>query len=179
MGMCGRYLHLSEVQIWPSAPHHCFGISPSARIVDMIRAGSAEGVFRSRNLSLGKQREDFGRFAFENRPVGYQMLVYQIEGTTVGYVDYQVRRGLGRVLGIYVKPSHRRMGIGMRLMKKALDDFQGKGCHKARLSVLAVNHGAINFYKHLGFVQEGFLRKDEEKKDTVIMSKFLPQVMRN
>ena len=132
-------------------------------------AARAEGVFHSCNLSLEEQRKEFRKYAFENRPVGYQILVYQIGSTAVGYVDYQVKRGVGHILGIYVKQSYRRTGMG-----KALDDFKKRGCHKTRLQVLAHNHGAINCYKHLNFVQEGFLRKDEEKKDTVITSKFLP-----
>jgi len=143
-------------------------------IVEMIRAGSSEGVFHSRNLSLEEQREGFRKYVFENRPVGYQILVYQIGSTTVGYVDYRVRRGVGHILGIYVKRSYRRRGIGKRLIGRALDDFKKGGCHKTRLEVFAYNHGAMNFYKHFNFVQEGFLHEDEEKKDTVIMSKFLP-----
>jgi ribosomal protein S18 acetylase RimI-like enzyme len=142
-------------------------------IVDMVRAGSAEGVFRSRNFSLKEQIEDFRKHAFENRPAGQQILIYRVGSTILGYVDYRVRWGLGQVLGIYVKPSHRRRGIGKKLMGRTLDDFKKEGCHKARLSVLANNQGAINFYKHFGFVQEGYLRQDAEKKDTIIMSKFL------
>ena len=151
------------------------GVEDVPDIVDMVRAGSAEGVFRFRDLSLEEQREDFRKFAFENRPTGQQILVCLVGSTIMGYVDYRVRFGLGQVRGIYVKPSHRRRGIGRKLMERSLDDFRQAGCHKARLSVLADNHGAISFYKRFGFMQEAYLRKDAEKKDTVIMSKFLLQ----
>lgn len=59
-------------------------------------------------------------------------------------------------------------------MKEVLEDFKRLGCHKARLEVFANNVGAISLCKHLGFNQEGFLHKDEEKKDIMIMSRFLP-----
>jgi len=48
-----------------------------------------------------------------------------------------------------------------------LNSFRKRGCHKARLEVFADNYGAIEFYARLNFVQEGFLREDEGKKDTV------------
>jgi ribosomal protein S18 acetylase RimI-like enzyme len=139
----------------------------------MMRAASDEGIFHSRNLSEREQRERLKEYAFRNRPEGYQILVYQLRKAIVGYVDYQVKRGVGQILGIYVKQNLRSKGLGKKLMQKVLDDLEKKGCHKARLEVFAHNHGAIGFYQHEGFVQEGFLRKDEEKRDIAIMSKFL------
>lgn len=145
-------------------------------IVDMVRAGSEEGVFHthpSRSLSIDEQREGFRKFAFKNRLEGYQLLIFEVDSAIVGYVDSQVRRGVGHILGIYVRQNYRAKGIGKRLMERVLNSFRKKGCHKARLEVFAHNHRAIKFYRRLDFVQEGFLREDEERKDTIIMSKFL------
>ena len=141
-------------------------------VVDMIRAGSEEGMFHSQDLSLEEQRKSFRKYAFEERSTGYQFLVCQVGGIIVGYIDYRVRRGVGHILGIYVKQSYRRKGFGKQLMEKALVEFRKKGCHKTRLEVFAHNEPAIEFYRHLGFDQEAFLPKDEEKKDTMILSKF-------
>ena len=146
-------------------------------IVDMVRAGSEEGVFHcnpSHSFSVEEQKESFRNFAFENRPKGYQVLVFEIEDAVVGYVDSEVRRGVGHILGIYVRQNYRRKGIGEKLVEKTLKDFKTQECHKARLEVFADNYGGIKFYTHLAFVQEGFLHEDEETKDIVIMSKFLP-----
>jgi ribosomal protein S18 acetylase RimI-like enzyme len=110
---------------------------------------------------------------FENPPEGYLLLICQIRDEIVGYIDSRVRRGVGHILGIYVKPCYRKRGIGKKLKDKTLYSFKKRGCHKARLEVFADNKEAIKFYAHLNFIQEGFLRKDEEKKDIVIMSKFL------
>jgi len=145
-------------------------------IVDMVRTGSEEGVFHahpSRSLSVEEQRERFREFAFKNRSEGYQLLVFEVDSAIVGYIDSQVKRGVGYILGIYVRENYRAKGIGKKLMERALDSFRKKRCHKARLEVFAHNHRAVKFYKHLDFVQEGFLREDEEKKDAIIMSKFL------
>ena len=145
-------------------------------IVTMVRAGSKEGVFHhnpSHSFSVEEQRESLRNFAFENRLKGYQVLVFETKDTVVGYVDSEVRRGVGHILGIYVNQNHRRKGVGKKLIENMLKDCRRQGCHKARLEVFANNHKAIGFYKHLGVIQEGYLRKDQEKKDTVIMSKFL------
>lgn len=142
-------------------------------IVDMIRAGSDERVFHSRDISVEESRKAFKKYAFEDRHRGYQILVSQVGSKIAGYVDYEVRRGVGHVLGIYIKQECRRKGIGRQLLEKVLDNFHEEGCHKTRLEVFAHNTGAIKFYKHLGFAQEGFLHKDEDKKDTIILSRFL------
>jgi ribosomal protein S18 acetylase RimI-like enzyme len=149
-------------------------IEDAPTIVGMIRNGSDEDVFYSRRDSVEEQIEGFKRYAFDNRPKGYEVLVHQTENTIEGYVDYQVKRGVGHILGIYVERDYRRKGVGKRLMKKALEDFKRLECHKARLEVFAHNAGAISLYEHLGFKQEGFLHKDEEKKDVIILSRFPP-----
>ncbi len=148
-------------------------IEDALTIVDMIRNGSSEGVFYQRSDSLEEQVEGFRSYAFSSRPKGYEILIDQTENVIEGYTDYQMKRGVGHILGIYVKRDSRRKGVGKRLMKKILDDFKRLGCHKARLEVFAHNAGAISLYEHLGFNQEGFLHRDEEKKDVVIMSRFL------
>ena len=138
-------------------------------IVDMIRMGVDEGAFHSRVVSLERFRE----FAFENPREGYRIFLCQIGNQVAGYIDSRVRWGVGHILGLYVDPTHRRKGIGNNLMDKTLDEFKKSGCHKARLEVFADNDGAINFYTRINFVQEGHLHEDEEKKDIIIMSKFL------
>lgn len=149
-------------------------IEDAFTIVGMIKTGSDEGVFHLRCDSLEEQVEGFRRYAFESRPKGYNILVHQIENRIEGYLDYRVNRGVGHILGLYVKPNYRRKGVGKSLMKKAFEDFKRIGCHKARLEVFAHNLGAINFHEHIGFKQEGFLHKDEGKKDIIIMGRFIP-----
>jgi len=97
-------------------------------IVGMIRSGCDEGVFYSRSDSLEEQEEAFRKYAFENRTKGYEILIHQTGNRIQGYVDYQVKRGVGHFLGIYVKADYQRKGIGKRLMKKALEDFKRLGC---------------------------------------------------
>ncbi|MEM3579005.1 MAG: GNAT family N-acetyltransferase [Candidatus Bathyarchaeia archaeon] len=147
-------------------------------IVDMIRSAADEGVFHPVDLSVEEHRKEFRHFAFENPPEGYLLLVCQIGDEIAGYADSRVKRGVGHILGIYVKPCYRKKGIGKKLITETLNSFRKRGCHKARLEVFADNHNAIEFYGRLNFVQEGFLRQDEGTKDIIIMSKFLKHEMR-
>lgn len=138
-------------------------------IVNMIKKGSEEGVFHSRTPSV----EGLCRYAFENPREGYSILLCQIGAKITGYVDLRMNRGVGHILGIYVKPDYRKRGIGTALMERTLNESRAKRCHKARLEVFAKNQTAKKFYTRLGFVKEGFLIQDEERKNTIIMSKFL------
>ncbi len=141
-------------------------------IVDLIRMGVEERTFHNRVISV----KGFREYAFENRQKGFDMILYQIKNEIVGYMDSLVGNwGVGHILGIYVKPEHRRKGIGKMLMDKTLDEFMKSKCHKVRVEVFANNQGAIRFYLSLNFVQEGYLRKDEDKKDVIIMSRFLEE----
>ena len=141
-------------------------------VVDMIRSAADEGVFHPITLTVEEHIRAFRKFAFENPPEGYLLLICQIRDEIVGYIDSRVRRGVGHVLGIYVKPCYRKRGIGKKLVDKTLHSFKKRRCHKARLEVFADNKEAIEFYTRLNFTQEGFLHQDEEKKDIIIMSKF-------
>jgi len=138
-------------------------------VVEMIEAAADEGKFHSDTPST----EEFRRFAFENPPLDYLLLVADEKNEIVGYVDSRVRRSVGFILGLFVRPAFRNRGIGKALMERAIEHFARKACHKARLEVFQDNREAIDFYRRQGFEQEGFLRKDEEKKDTIILSKFL------
>jgi len=141
-------------------------------IVDLIRMGVEERTFHNRVISV----EGFREHAFESRQKGYDIILYQIRNEIVGYMDFLVGNwGVGHILGIYVKIKHRRNGIGKKLMDKLLDEFMKSNCHKARVEVFANNQGAIRFYTNLNFVQEGYLQKDEDKRDVIIMSRFLEE----
>lgn len=138
-------------------------------VAGMIETGAKEGKFHSDPPS----KQEFREFAFENPPENYLLLVAHEKDEIVGYVDSRVRRGVGLILGLYVKPAFRRKGAGTAMMQRTMNHFATMGCHKTRLEVFLDNCEAIDFYRHKGFETEGFLRKDEEKKDTIIMSKFL------
>ena len=139
-------------------------------IVAMVRMGIKEKAFHNREVS----DESFLDWAFTNRERGYALYLCENDSESLGYIDSIVGRwGVGFITGIYVNPQYRKQGIGEGLMKKSHDRFLERDCHKARLEVFADNKGAISFYSRVGFVEEGYLQNDEDKRDVIIMSRFL------
>lgn len=58
---------------------------------------------------------------------------------------------------LYVKPEHRRKGIGTALMKKAQDWARQRGDRKIGLNVFECNQPALNLYHNLGFETRSLL----------------------
>jgi len=145
-------------------------------IVNLIKTGIEERAFHNREAST----EGYFEYAFSNPPKGFNLFICQTEDEIVGYLDGLVGKwGVGYISGICVKPEHRRKGVGELLMEKILDRFLKADCHKARIEVFADNQGAVKFYSRCGFVQEGYLQKDEERRDIIIMSRFLEDTEEN
>ncbi|MFX1369907.1 MAG: GNAT family N-acetyltransferase [Promethearchaeota archaeon] len=145
-------------------------------IVGLIRIGIEERAFHDRVISL----EDALEYAFSSPPKGYNLFICLIENEIAGYIDGLVgKRGVGIVTGICVRPEHRRKGVGEQLMGRILDQFRLGECHKARTEVFADNQGAIRFYLRCDFIQEGYLKKDEGKRDVIIMGRFLEVLEEN
>jgi ribosomal protein S18 acetylase RimI-like enzyme len=142
----------------------------ASTIIDMVRMGIEEKAFHNRVVSV----EGFLEYAFHNRTRGFNLFVCQVGDEIVGYMDSRVGRwGVGEISGVYVNPEHRKEGVGKALMEKTLDQFMLNNCHKARLEVFADNKGAVEFYSRLGFFQEGYLQNDEDRRDVMVVSKFL------
>ena len=55
---------------------------------------------------------------------------------------------------LYVRPSHRRRGVGRALMSKMLRDDQARG---SKCSVLTASHTGALLYPHLGYERIGTL----------------------
>jgi ribosomal protein S18 acetylase RimI-like enzyme len=58
-------------------------------------------------------------------------------------------------MGMGVISSHRRKGIGEKLLQKTIDDAHSKGIERIELEVFSSNSAAIALYKKLGFSIEG------------------------
>ncbi|MGV3733059.1 MAG: GNAT family N-acetyltransferase [Microcella sp.] len=60
----------------------------------------------------------------------------------------QFNRATGEIQSVYVRPTHRRLGVGRGLVQLLLD--YGEQRDIARFTVDA-NHSAVQFYQRLGF----------------------------
>jgi RimJ/RimL family protein N-acetyltransferase len=81
-------------------------------------------------------------------------------------------------LGLMVAMSHRRRGIGTRLLEAALDWAYHSDVRKLELHVFPHNEAAIRLYENFGFVQEGYrrghYRRGNEYVDAILMAYEVP-----
>jgi ribosomal protein S18 acetylase RimI-like enzyme len=65
--------------------------------------------------------------------------------------EYQAWNRRAVVWHLYVSPSHRRLGIGRRLLETALAPLQAAGARTAWLETSNLNVPAVRAYERLGF----------------------------
>jgi RimJ/RimL family protein N-acetyltransferase len=77
-------------------------------------------------------------------------------------------------LGLMVARSHRRRGIGTKLLEAALEWARSSDVRKLELHVFPHNVAAISLYESFGFVQEGYrrghYRRGNEYVDAILMA---------
>jgi ribosomal protein S18 acetylase RimI-like enzyme len=74
--------------------------------------------------------------------------------TVVGTIMAGYDGHRGWIYSVAVAPSHRRQGIGTRLVSHAERALIRKGCVKINLQILEGNEGVTAFYAALGFSVE-------------------------
>lgn len=57
----------------------------------------------------------------------------------------------GWLYAVAVSPSHRRQGIGQRIINSTIDELKSLGCIKLNLQIRADNTEVASFYQSLGF----------------------------
>ena len=116
------------------------------------RASDHESFVRLfRALETGDEPADETVWARELAP---QSVVYERDGSVVGYCYLQLLDGLGAVRHIAVDARHRGGGIGRALMQDAATRLRGRGIGRWCLNVKPENTPAIALYTSLGMVQQ-------------------------
>jgi RimJ/RimL family protein N-acetyltransferase len=99
----------------------------------------------------------------------------------VGIAGLLIREGQkeahkGLLVGMYVRPSARKAGVGRRLVETILE-FAGDRVELIQLSVVSDNEQARRLYERLGFLEYGIekkaLKQDGRYYDEVLMAKDL------
>ena len=88
-----------------------------------------------------------------------QIQVAEQNGLLVGYLICQktvttpldMAYNWSYISDIYVRPTHRRQGIGKKLLQTTLEYLKSAGSEHTRLAVWHRNEHAIKLYKELGF----------------------------
>ena len=101
-------------------------------------------------------------FVLANIDKGNPHVVAIDHGRVVGWCDITRKsRGVlqhSGVLGMGLLPSHRGLGIGKRLLARALASAWSSAFTRVELTVYEENAAAIALYESLGFEREGLMR---------------------
>jgi RimJ/RimL family protein N-acetyltransferase len=80
-------------------------------------------------------------------------------------------------LGLMVSAGHRRQGIGVALLERAVEWAREAGVRKLELHVFPWNEPALHLYESFGFEREGYRRRhylrDGDEVDAVLMALFV------
>lgn len=111
-----------------------------------------------------------------------KMLIAFEDETPVGMIgvlyDYRSRRKhIASIVWLYVLKQHRGLGIGKKLLEKAIEDAKQQDMQKITLFVNSSQEKALNMYTKMGFKSNGKLEKElkvgQEFLDTIIMEMLL------
>ena len=93
-----------------------------------------------------------------------------------GYIGCYCIAGAGEITNVAVKASHRRKGIGGKLLQKLYEEGAGLDTREYFLEVRESNEAAIGLYLRQGFVKEGIRKNFYEKpvENPVIMWNHFP-----
>ena len=153
-------------------------INLTPKEAEMVRAwrnnvNIKKWMYKSHVISV-KEHADFVRKLRKNSDKFCWLIKYKKEDIGViglNRVDFCNKNAF---LGIYRNPHIEMPGCG-RLLGKAMFEliFNIAGLHTLKLEVIENNKKALNFYKSLGFREEGrlsgFVYRDRKWKDVIIM----------
>ena len=94
------------------------------------------------------------------------------DGEIQGVLHHKINGGVMEIITIIVSEKHRGQGIGSMLILKAEENARQKKAHKIYLTT-GDGWKSVEFYKKLGFIQTGELKKHYLKHDWLEFSKFL------
>jgi ribosomal-protein-alanine acetyltransferase len=130
------------------------------------------------------ETECFGEEAFTKKQIAQLLTDYnsisliarengEIVGFIVGMV-YPDRKAInGHILTIDVSPSHRRKGIGQKLLQEIESIFSQKGVQACILEVREDNVAATGLYRKLGYKEVGRLENYYGNANGIYLKKIL------
>jgi ribosomal-protein-alanine N-acetyltransferase len=136
------------------------------------------------------EMECFEKEAFTKQQIAYLLTDYnaislvakendKIIGFVIGRIYIERNSLTGHILTIDVSLSHRRKGIGLKLLQEIERIFKGKGVKACRLEVREDNIAALNLYKKLGYKKIGRLRNYYRNAHGVYLRKALNSFSRD
>ena len=110
-----------------------------------------------------------------NKNKSYLFLQEEIDGKLAGFILLMDVVDAAEIIRVAVLPEYREMGIGTKLIEKAVEEIMKKGMEDIFLEVRESNSNAIKLYNKCGFEECG-VRKNyysNPKENGIIMIKRL------
>lgn len=97
----------------------------------------------------------------------------KIVGFIIGMLSIEDNMLIGHVLTIDVSPSHRRKGVGIKLLHEIEKIFKDKQARICRLEMREDNVAALNLYRKLGYKKVAKLEYYYGEAHGILLEKFL------
>lgn len=91
----------------------------------------------------------------------------EVSNEYVGYCVTICNQNLGEIDSIFVVDTYRKMGIGHRLMTRALDWLNQQSVKSNRISVAFGNEQVFRFYEQFGFLPRATILEQISEPNTI------------
>jgi len=133
---------------------------------DFIESGLGWKYDAARVLRAMRDRETLAVVACESGKAGAPAAA---RGTVTGFAILELGDERAHLVLLAVRPSHRRLGIGQRLLDWLLESARVAGIASIHLELRAGNDAARRFYRAMGFYETvlvpGYYRSGEGRKE--------------
>jgi ribosomal protein S18 acetylase RimI-like enzyme len=130
---------------------------------DFIESGLGWKYDAARVLRAMRDRETLAVVACEGAKTG------PAKGAVAGFAIMELGDERAHLVLLAVRPSHRRLGIGQRLLDWLLESARIAGMASIHLELRAGNDAARRFYRAMGFYETvlvpGYYRSGEGRKE--------------
>jgi ribosomal-protein-alanine N-acetyltransferase len=151
------------ISIRPAEPRDAQAIATMSR--DFIESGLGWKYDAARVLRAMRDRETLAVVACESGKAASARL----GGTVAGFAIMEFGDERAHLVLLAVRPSHRRLGIGQRLLDWLLESARVAGMASIHLELRAGNDAARRFYRAMGFYETvlvpGYYRSGEGRKE--------------
>ena len=167
------------ITIRPAEPRDAQAISAMSR--DFIESGLGWKYDAARVLRAMRDKETLAAVACEGGKGQAKGAVAGSLATSVaGFAIMEFGDERAHLVLLAVRPSHRRLGIGQRLLDWLLESARVAGMASIHLELRASNDAARRFYRAMGFYETvlvpGYYRSGEGKKEGALR---MLRVLRN
>ena len=149
------------ITIRPAEPRDAQAIATMSR--DFIESGLGWKYDAARVMRAMRDRETLAAVACEGAKTG------TAKGAVAGIAIMEFGDERAHLVLLAVRPSHRRLGIGQRLLDWLLESARVAGMASIHLELRAGNDAARRFYRAMGFYETvlvpGYYRSGEGRKE--------------